>query len=77
MACKETMRPCLDSKEPNPEEMQSEVEHWKVPTEHAAVETGKTPNRGRHLAAGRHGKPEELTRGNFGSRRKLAATSGR
>jgi hypothetical protein len=54
MACQEMMEVCLDSKEPNPEEMQSEAEHREVPTEQAEMETGKAPNKwhmGRHLEA--------------------------
>jgi hypothetical protein len=64
-------------KEPNPEEMESEVEHREVPMEEAAVKSSgalKQQHRGRHLAAGRRGEPKELTRGDCGSRRKLAAT---
>jgi hypothetical protein len=65
----------LDSKEPNPEEMQSEAEHREVPKEHTAVKfVGglRKRRRGRHLAAGRRGQPKERTRGNCGSRKKLA-----
>jgi phage host-nuclease inhibitor protein Gam len=36
-ARQETTEACLDSKEPNPEAMQSGGEHRKVPKEHAAV----------------------------------------
>jgi hypothetical protein len=35
--------------------------------------TIKKRHSGRHLAAGQRGKPKELTRGESGSRRKLAA----
>jgi hypothetical protein len=50
--------------------------HQDVSKEHAAVETGKAPkkrHRDRHLAAGRSGKPKELTGGNCGSRKLAAA----
>jgi hypothetical protein len=61
----------------NPEEgMESEVEYREVHTEEAAVKFSgkiKKRHRGRHLAAGRYGEPKELTRGDCGSRRKLAA----
>jgi hypothetical protein len=59
-----------------PEDMESEVEHREVPTEEAAVKssgTMKKRHRGRHIAAGRRSEPKELTRGDCGSRRKLAA----
>jgi hypothetical protein len=36
MPCLEMMKACLDNKEPNPEDMQSRVEHWEVHKEHAA-----------------------------------------
>jgi hypothetical protein len=67
---------CLDSKELNPEDMESEVEHRDIPTEEAAVKSSGTVKkryRGRHKAVGRRGEPKELTRGDCGSRRKLAA----
>jgi hypothetical protein len=70
------MKTCLESKEANPEDMESEVERREVPTEEAAVKssgTMKKGQRGRHLAAGRRGEPKELTRGDCGSQRKLAA----
>jgi hypothetical protein len=72
VACQETTEACLDSKEPNPDDM----EHREVPTEEAAVKSSGTMkkwHRGRHPAAGRHGEPKELTRGDCGSRGKLAA----
>jgi hypothetical protein len=59
----------------NPEEMESEAEHREVSNEHAAVENGKAPSkrhRDWHLAAGCRRKPNELTQGDCGSRRKLA-----
>jgi hypothetical protein len=55
MSCQLTMKACLDSKEPNPEDMESEVERREVPTEEAAVKssgTMKKRHRDRHLAAG-------------------------
>jgi hypothetical protein len=61
----------------NPEEMESELEHWEVSQGVAAMKssgTMKKQHRGRHLAAECCGKPKELTRGDSGSRRKLAAT---
>jgi hypothetical protein len=61
----------------NPEEMKSESEHRKVPKEDAVGKPVKGPkkrHRGRKLAAGRHGEPKELTRGDCGYGRKLAAT---
>jgi hypothetical protein len=55
--------------------MESEVEHREAPTEEAAVKSSGTmkQHRGRRLPAGRRGEPKELTRGDCGSRRKLAA----
>jgi hypothetical protein len=76
MTCQEMTETCLDSKEPNPEDMQSGVEHWEVPKEHTTVKPVrelKKRHRGRHLAAGRRRKPEEQTQRNCGSWRKLAA----
>jgi hypothetical protein len=76
MSCQVTMEVCLDSKEPNPEDMQSEVEHREVPMEEAAVKSLRTMkkwHRGRHLAAGRRGEPKEPNQGDCGSWRKLAA----
>lgn len=67
---------CQEEMEPNLEMTQSIVKRQVVPTEHAAVVTGKAPKkqyRVWHLAAGRRGKPKEMTRGNCGSQRKLAA----
>jgi hypothetical protein len=37
MSCQVTMEVCLDSKELNPEDMKSKVEHREVPTEEAAL----------------------------------------
>jgi hypothetical protein len=33
MACQETTEACLDSEEPNPEEIPSEAVHWEFPKE--------------------------------------------
>jgi hypothetical protein len=55
MSCRVTMVACLDNKELNPEDMESEVEHREVPTEEAAVNSSgakKKPQKGWHLAAG-------------------------
>jgi hypothetical protein len=63
--------------ETNPAMIQSKVEHREVPMEEAAgksSEIRKKRHRGRYLAAGRCGKPKELTQGGCGSRGKLAAT---
>jgi hypothetical protein len=63
MSCEVTTVACLDSKDLNPEDMESEVEHQEVPMEEAAVissGTIKKRHRGRHLAAGQHGEPKEL-----------------
>jgi hypothetical protein len=75
MSCQVTTEACLDNKELNPEDTESEVEHRKVPTEEAAVKSSVTMqkwHRNRHQAAGRRGG-QELTREDGGARRKLAA----
>jgi hypothetical protein len=77
----ERMMACLGKMEAtdlkvNPEEMESESEHREVPQEMAAVRslgTMKKRHWDPHLAAGHCGKPEELTQGDCGSWRKLAA----
>jgi hypothetical protein len=56
--------------------MQSVGEHQEVPREEAAVipvRGRKRRHRGRKQAAGRCGEPKELTQGDCGSRKKLAA----
>jgi hypothetical protein len=61
--------------EPSPE-MQSAEEHQDVPREDAAVKPVRGQKRqhgGWKQAAGRHEEPKELTRGDCGSRKKLAA----
>jgi hypothetical protein len=52
------------------------AEHQEVPGEEVAVKSSgkvKKRHRGRHLAAGRRGEPRELTQGNCGPRKELAA----
>jgi hypothetical protein len=69
-AWQEAMEARLGCEEP------TSVEHREVPTEEAAVKSSRTMKkrqRGRHPAAGRRGEPKERTRGDCGSRRKLAA----
>jgi hypothetical protein len=64
ISCQLTTAVCLDSKELNSEDMESEVEHQEVCTEEATVKssgTMKKRHRGQRLAAGRHGEPKELT----------------
>jgi hypothetical protein len=78
VSCQVTTGACLASKELNPEDMESEVEHVELPTEEASVKcsgTVKKRHRGRHLAAGLHGVPKELTRGICGSRKLSASCS--
>jgi hypothetical protein len=41
MCCQIKMAACLESKELNPEDTESEVEHREVLTEEAAVETSR------------------------------------
>jgi hypothetical protein len=68
---------CMHSEELNLEDMESEVDHREVPTKETAVKfsgTMKKQHRGQHLAAGQCGEPKQLTRGDCGSWRKLAAT---
>jgi hypothetical protein len=73
------MEACLQKmKVQTPEEMKSVVVHEVIPKEHATVKpVGELTKRhmGWHLAAWRHGQPEERTRGNCGSWKKLAAAS--
>jgi hypothetical protein len=56
--------------------MQSVEEHQEIPKEKVVVKPvkgRKKRHRGRKPAAGRRGEPKELTRGDFGSGKKLAA----
>jgi hypothetical protein len=60
----------------NPEGMECGSEHREVPKEDAVVKPVKGQKKrlkGRKLAAGRHGESKQLTQGDCGSRRKLAA----
>jgi hypothetical protein len=64
MPCQVTTTACLDSKELNPEDMESEVEYREVHTEEVAVKSSgamKKRHRGWDLAEGRCGEPKELT----------------
>jgi hypothetical protein len=61
-----------------PEETESKAEQWEVPKKRDPVKSSgamKRRHTDRHIAAGRCGDPKELTRGDYGSRRKLAAAS--
>jgi hypothetical protein len=67
---------CLDSKEPNPGEMQSGAEHQEFPTEYIAAKPVRGLRRrhgGRHLAAGSLGETKKRIQGSGEFRRKLAA----
>jgi hypothetical protein len=68
--------PGLDSKEPNPEETQSEAVHREVPKEGAAAKSSgalRKRHGSRKPATGSRRKPKERPRGNCGSRKKLSA----
>jgi hypothetical protein len=61
---------------PDPEMIQSMEEHQEVPKEDAIVKPAKGRKkwrRGQKSTAGQRGEPKELTRGNCGSQRKIAA----
>jgi hypothetical protein len=76
MAGQETTEARLECEKATSVDMETEAEHREVPTEAAALKSSgrtKKRRRGRHLAAGRRGEPKELTRGDCGSSRKLAA----
>jgi hypothetical protein len=63
--------------EPDPGMMQSVVEHQVAPKDDAIVKLvkgWKKRHRGRKPAAGRRGEPKEMSRGDCGAGRKLAAT---
>jgi hypothetical protein len=72
----EVTEACLEKvKEPTSMEMKSVVVHEEVPTEDAAVETGRALNKwhgDENLAVGHRGKPMERTQGNGGFWKKLA-----
>jgi hypothetical protein len=75
-ACQETTEASLERKEPASDKMESEAEHWEAPEKDAIVkpvEGQKKRHKGRKQAAGRRREPKELSRGDCGSRRKLAA----
>jgi hypothetical protein len=58
----------------NPEEMESEAEHWEVPKDDAIVKLvkgRKKQHKDLKLAAGRCRDPKELTAGDCGFRRKF------
>lgn len=68
----------MNSKEPNPAEMQSGAKHWQVPKQHAAVKSSeemKQQHRGWNLAAQHRQEPKEQTWQNCESWKKLAAAS--
>jgi hypothetical protein len=73
--CHETTEADTKEIEPNPGMMQSVAEHQEAPKDSIVkpVEGRKKRHRGRKQAAGRRGEPKDVTRGNCGSRRKLAA----
>jgi hypothetical protein len=76
-ACHEATDANLENTEPDPGKMQFVVEHQEVPKDDAIVKPVKARRkrrRGRKLTAGRRGEPKELTRGDCGSERKLAAS---
>jgi hypothetical protein len=76
MYCQETTEANTEKTEPNPGIMQSVAEHQVVPKEEAIVKPakgGKKWRMGRKLTAGRHREPNELTRRDCGSGKKLAA----
>jgi hypothetical protein len=67
---------CLEKVEASQGEMQSEEVHEEVPKEEAAVKSFGAlmkQHRGQHLAAECGQKPKKGTRGNGGSRMKLAS----
>jgi hypothetical protein len=75
-ACNKATEADIEKIEPDLEMMQSVGDHQEVPEEGAiekTVQGRKRRHRGRKQAAGRRAEPKELTRGDCGSRRKLAA----
>jgi hypothetical protein len=76
MDCQQTTGAYLQSKEPASVQMESESELQEVTKEEATVKyfgTLEKRNGDRHLAIGRHEKPNERTQGKGESRKKLAA----
>jgi hypothetical protein len=64
-ACQEVTEPNPEKMGPNPEITQSAWECGEGPMEEVAVKSSRTTkkrHRGRNIAAGRRGKPKELTR---------------
>jgi hypothetical protein len=75
-ACHEVMDADLEKTDPDAGMMQSVADHQVALKEDAIVKPvkeRKKRHRGQKLAAGRCGEPKELTRGDCGSGRKLAA----
>jgi hypothetical protein len=76
-ACQDAIEPNPEKMESNPEDKEVVVERQEVPKEDAAVtkpvNERRKWHRGRKSTEGRCGEPKELTRGNCGSWRKLAA----
>jgi hypothetical protein len=75
-ACHEATEADTEKSEPDPGMMQSVAEHQVTPKEDAVVKPykgRKKRHRGRKPAAGRRGEPKEMTRGDCGSGRNLAA----
>jgi hypothetical protein len=73
---KEGRKETTAGQEANPEKMESAVEHGEGSKKEVAMTSSRTTkkrHRGRNLAAGRRGKPKELTRRDCGSRKKLDA----
>jgi hypothetical protein len=75
-ACQEVMGANPEKFEHDPGKMQSMEEHQEIPKEDTVVKPVKgreKRHRDRKPAAGRRGEPNELTRGDCGSGKKLAA----
>jgi hypothetical protein len=70
---KSTINAFTEKFEQDPGMMQSVEEHQDVRSEDIVVRELKKRHRGRKSTAGRREEPKELTRGNHGTRRKLAA----
>jgi hypothetical protein len=78
--CQEAMEACRETMEVNSGDLQSLAVHQEVPKEEAAVEiigAMKDWLGDRHLAVGHHRQLKKRTRGDGGSRQKLAAAQGR
>jgi hypothetical protein len=73
---RDTREARLEKEKPTLGDRKPEAAQQAVPVENAIVKPvdgWKTWHRGKKQAAGRHGEPRELTRGDCGSRRILAA----